>query len=170
MTPYLLERNQFIAVDRDTTFAFFAGPHNLETLTPPWLRFEILTPDPIEMREGALLDYELRLRGIRMRWQSEITLWRPSFEFVDVQRRGPYLLWQHRHVFTPISGGTLVSDIVSYTVPGGAIVDRVVVRPDLERIFDYRARQLDAWARERMAAVNENERLETAQKGGPQWP
>ena len=122
----------------DETFAFFADAWNLERITPPFLRFRIITPGPIPMRVGTLIDYRLRLRGIPVRWRTEITAWDPPGSFTDVQVRGPYRTWVHRHDFAAENGGTRVDDTVSYALPGGALVDRFVVRPGLERIFEYR--------------------------------
>jgi ligand-binding SRPBCC domain-containing protein len=107
-------------------------------LTPPWLRFEILTGDPIEMRAGTLLDCRLRVRGIPLRWQSEITLWKPPQRFADRQTKGPYRFWHHTHIFRVHNGGTIVEDHVRYATPGGRIVQRLLVAPDLEKIFSYR--------------------------------
>ena len=127
---------------RDEVFPFFADAGNLERLTPPWLRFEVLTPLPIEMRRSAVIEYRLRLRGLPVRWRSEITAWEPPFRFVDEQRRGPYRVWVHEHRFEERAGRTLVSDRVRYAVPGGPLlegpVNRLLVRPDLDRVFAYR--------------------------------
>ena len=101
-------------------FPFFADARNLERLTPPWLRFEVLTPGTIEMRPGATIDYRLRLRGVPIRWRSEITAWEPPFRFVDEQRRGPYRLWIHEHRFDERDGRTVASDHVRYAVGVGA--------------------------------------------------
>jgi ligand-binding SRPBCC domain-containing protein len=119
-------------------FPFFADARNLEALTPPWLRFEILAPGPIEMRLGTIIDYRLRVHGLPLRWRSEITAWDPPHLFVDEQRRGPYRLWRHTHRFTADGDGTLVEDEVEYAVPGGALVDALLVRRDLDRIFRFR--------------------------------
>ncbi len=119
-------------------FPFFADARNLERLTPSWLRFAVLTPGTIEMRPGATIDYRLRLRGVPIRWRSEITAWEPPFRFVDEQRRGPYRLWVHEHRFEEREERTLASDHVRYAVWGGPMVDRLLVRPDLERVFRYR--------------------------------
>ena len=123
-------------------FEFFADAHNLETITPPMLRFEALTPAPIRMGAGTLIDYKLRLRGIPMRWRSEITAWEPPHRFVDEQRRGPYSMWVHEHTFEEKDGGTLARDIVEYAVPGGALVNRLFVARDVRRIFEYRTERL----------------------------
>ncbi|HPC59102.1 MAG TPA: SRPBCC family protein [Verrucomicrobiota bacterium] len=123
-------------------FRFFADAGNLQTITPPWLSFEILTPLPILMRPGAVIDYRLRLHGFPIRWQTEITAWEPPFRFVDEQRRGPYLLWIHEHRFEPLDGGTRVEDYVRYRPPGGWLVERLFVRRDVTRIFAFRRQKL----------------------------
>jgi ligand-binding SRPBCC domain-containing protein len=122
----------------DEVFPFFADPRNLEALTPPWLRFEIRTPSPIEMRAGTLIDYRLRVHGLPLRWRSEITTWDPPHLFVDEQRRGPYRFWRHEHRFAVDGAGTLVEDDVTYAVLGGPLVERLFVRRDLDRIFRFR--------------------------------
>lgn len=131
---------QWVPSPPERTFAFFSDAHNLERITPPFVKFRIVTPPPIEMRVGTRIDYRLRLHGISIRWQSEITQWDPPHGFIDEQRRGPYRKWIHEHRFRVKDGGTRVEDHVTYAVPGGALIDRWFVRPDLERIFDYRQR------------------------------
>jgi ligand-binding SRPBCC domain-containing protein len=123
-------------------FPFFADAGNLDLLTPPWLRFEILTPPPIEMKMGALIDYRLRLRRWPIRWRTRITEWQPPVRFVDEQLRGPYRQWIHEHTFAERDGRTLVGDCVRYAVPGGALVNALFVRRDVEKIFAYRQQKL----------------------------
>jgi ligand-binding SRPBCC domain-containing protein len=130
-------------------FPFFADAGNLERLTPPWLRFEILTPPPIRMARGTLIDYRIGLHGVPLRWRSEITTWDPPHGFVDEQRRGPYRSWAHTHHFLAEAGGTRVVDEVVFSVWGGGLVTRLVVVPDLRRIFRYRhERLMDVFGRE----------------------
>ncbi len=114
----------------------------MEELTPRWLSFEVLTPEPLGMAEGVKIDYRLRLRGLPIRWQSEITKWDPPGLFVDEQRRGPYRIWIHEHRFREEGGKTLAEDFVSYALPGGWLADRLVVRRDLRKIFEYRRERL----------------------------
>ena len=123
-------------------FPFFSEARNLEELSPAWLRFEVLTNGPVIMAEGVKIDYRLRLRGVPIRWQSEITKWDPPNLFVDEQRRGPYRLWIHEHRFEETDGLTHAEDIVRYAVPGGRIADRLFVRRDVQRIFEYRRNRL----------------------------
>ena len=133
-----LESEQTISLPRSEVFPFFADALNLQAITPPWLRFRIVTPPPIVMRRGTLIDYRLRLRGVPVRWTSEITAWEPPSRFVDEQRRGPYRRWIHEHTCAEHDGQTVMCDRVDYLVPGGRLVDRLLVKRDLERIFAYR--------------------------------
>ena len=138
---YELHREQLVAAPRDATFAFFAQTRNLERITPPWLRFEVVTPEPITMRTGALIDYRLRLHGVPLRWTARIEDWQEGRTFVDRQIRGPYRLWHHRHEFASHRDGTIVRDHVHYMLPGWLLGDAahaLLVRRDLERIFDFR--------------------------------
>ena len=137
-----LEAEIWLPKPPEAIFPFFADASNLEVLTPPWLNFQVLSPEPIEIDEGTFIRYKLRFRGIPFRWDSEITAWEPPHRFVDEQRRGPYRQWIHEHAFEPQDGGTLARDVVQYAVPGGWLVDRLVVRRDIERIFQYRRRKL----------------------------
>lgn len=143
MTVPRYEAEIWLPKTPEAIFPFFADARNLEVLTPPWLSFRVLSPEPIEIAEGTRIDYKLRLRGLPLRWQSEITVWEPPHRFVDEQRRGPYRQWIHEHTFEPQDGGTLARDVVQYAVPGGAIIDRLLVRRDVERIFRFRQEKLE---------------------------
>ena len=132
-----LHRELWLPRPLDRVFPFFADAGNLQALTPPWLHFRILTPAPIVMREGTRIDYRIRLHGIPIGWQSEITAWDPPHRFVDEQRRGPYSDWKHTHTFETTRGGTTMRDHVDYGVPF-AFVSRWPVTRDLKRVFDYR--------------------------------
>ena len=142
MKIFNLKTEQKIKKTPDELFSFFSDAYNLAKITPPWLHFQMLTPAPIEMKVGTLIDYRLKLRGIPIRWQSEITAWDPPHSFVDEQRRGPYRRWVHAHTFLPVSDGTLVRDEVEYAVLGGRLVQKFFVAPDIEKIFAYRTSKL----------------------------
>lgn len=142
MKEFVLQTELWLAQPRSEVFPFFAEARNLEAITPPWLRFEVLTPAPIEMRAGALIDYRIRVHGIPIRWRTEIAEWNPPHRFVDVQLRGPYTLWHHTHTFDEREGGTLCADRVRYRPRGGAFVHWLFVRRDVERIFQYRQQRL----------------------------
>ena len=133
-----MERVTEIAAPLEEVFSFFADAENLETISPPWLRFRITTPGPIIMKEGALIRYRLRLRMVPISWTTRITAWQPPHRFVDEQLSGPFRMWVPEHTFEERNGRTLARDRVDYIVPGGAIVHRLFVRPDLEKIFAFR--------------------------------
>lgn len=142
-----LTRRQHVPVTPEEAFAFFADALNLEAITPPWLRFRMITPGPIRMGPGTRIEYRLRLHRVPIRWVSEITVWEAGRRFVDVQVEGPYRLWEHTHTFDPDDGGTLIGDRVRYSLPHGplgAVAHRAFVRRDLARIFEFRRRAV-AW-------------------------
>jgi ligand-binding SRPBCC domain-containing protein len=139
----VLTAEQWFPRPIEELFAFFADAHKLDELTPPWLRFAIVTPRPIDMHLGTLIDYRIRLKGLPMRWRTRISAWDPPHRFADEQLKGPYALWLHEHVFEPSDGGTLMRDTVTYAlpvawIPGAGLVHARMVRPDLARIFAYR--------------------------------
>ncbi len=142
MRVFHLEAQLWLPVPRADVFPFFADAGNLEQITPPWLKFEILTPRPIAMKPGALIDYRISLRGLPMRWRTEISVWAPPCRFVDHQLRGPYRQWVHEHTFDERDGGTLCTDRVDYAVLGGALIERLFVRRDVRRIFEHRTAAL----------------------------
>lgn len=124
-------------------FPFFADVTNLERITPPFLHFRVLTPTPVEIGVGTILDYRLRVRGVPVRWRTFIRAWEPPHRFVDEQIRGPYRRWIHEHRFENVAGGTRMIDEIDYAAPGGRLVEGLFVDRDVERIFSYRARFLD---------------------------
>jgi ligand-binding SRPBCC domain-containing protein len=138
MTRFPLQRTIRVPARVSEVFPFFADPMNLDLLTPPWLGFRILTPAPIAMEVGTLIEYRLRLHGIPIRWRTEITAFEPPYRFVDRQVRGPYREWIHEHVFEEVDGHTIIIDNVRYAVPGGRVVHSLFVKRDLQKIFDYR--------------------------------
>jgi len=139
---HTLEREQVLPLAPAEAFEFFADAFNLEAITPPWLHFALETPAPIEMGPGTLIRYRLRLHGLPIRWLTRIEAWEPGRRFEDVQVHGPYRLWHHSHTFEPHERGTLMRDRVSYALPLGPLgqaAHALLVRRDLQRIFDYRA-------------------------------
>jgi ligand-binding SRPBCC domain-containing protein len=139
---HTLTREQRLPGPPADVFEFFADAGNLEAITPPWLRFSIVTPRPIAMAAGTLIEYRLALHRLPISWLTQIVVWEPGVRFVDVQLSGPYRLWHHTHEFEPDgSAGTLMRDTVRYALPFGPlgeIARRAFVARDLERIFAFR--------------------------------
>jgi ligand-binding SRPBCC domain-containing protein len=144
---WMLRTAQSLAVPRDAVFRFFADPANLGRITPPEMRFSIVTPEPIEMRVGALIDYRIGLWALPLRWRTRISEWNPPLGFTDEQLRGPYAEWvhQHRFVATP-DGGTRVDDVVTFRLPLGQLgrIAAPLVTGQLRRIFAYRHQAIGA--------------------------
>lgn len=158
-----LERTEQIQRPLDAVFSFFADATNLEAITPPFLRFGILGPRPVEMRPGARIDYAMSLFGVPVRWRTRITEWEPGVRFVDEQEAGPYAFWRHTHEFVPRGDATLVRDVVEYALPLGplgTLAHLLFVRRTLTRIFDFRR---DATRRLLDAAGPERDRARRAQ-------
>ena len=146
-----LHTTQHLPLPRPEVFAFFADAENLERITPPELAFEIATPTPIDIREGALIEYRLGLFGVRFSWRTEITAWEPPYRFVDQQLRGPYRRWHHTHSFVEERGpdgrpGTRMDDVVLWELPLSPLGELAypAVRAQLARIFGYRTRRIHA--------------------------
>ena len=139
---YHLVKEQTVRRPLKEVFAFFERPENLAKITPPELGFEIVTPSPIAMNVGTLIDYNVRAIGIKLHWKTLITAYDPPYSFVDEQLKGPYIYWHHTHGFEEIPGGTLLRDHVRYIVPFGVFgkaAHAFKIKHDLERIFEYRS-------------------------------
>lgn len=141
MREHRFSTSAILPLPRGRVFPFFADAANLEVITPSELRFEILTPPPIDMRPGALIRYRLRLMGVRFGWLTRITHWDPPHEFIDEQLEGPYRTWVHRHRFTEVPEGTLIHDDVTYSLPLFPFGELAapIVNLQVRRIFAYRA-------------------------------
>jgi len=124
----------------EAVFSFFGDARNLERITPPELNFHIITPQPVEMREGTLIDYKLRLFGFPILWKTRISSWEPPWRFVDEQVSGPYRTWIHQHLFTRAGERTLMEDVVHYRLPFQPFGElaHALVRMELDRIFRFR--------------------------------
>lgn len=141
MAEHTLERKLTLDRPIKTIFDFFADAANLERITPPELKFHIITEQPIQIEKGTLIDYSLKMRGFPVKWRTEISVWEPPHKFVDRQLRGPYKQWIHTHSFTEIDAGkTLIEDEVRYRLPLEPLGDiaHFLVRRELDYIFDYR--------------------------------
>lgn len=147
MSTHRLQASQQVPRPIEEVFAFFSRPENLGRITPAAMGFEQLSTD-VDMRPGLEIDHRIRpLLGIPMRWRSRIESYDPPHAFADVQVRGPYCRWEHRHTFRSVPGGTLIEDDVTYALPFGplgSLAHRLAVRGQLLEIFRHRARTIEA--------------------------
>ena len=146
MTPHVLIRKTVIKKNIEQLFDFFSKAENLNSITPPLLGFKIITPLPVQMKKGTIIDYKIKLNGIPFSWRTEITKWDPPFLFEDTQIKGPYKIWIHEHRFDEKEGMTIMTDTVRYLSPGGIfefIPHNLMVKKKVEFIFDYREKVLN---------------------------
>src|ERR1700760_4606645 len=142
---YTLTFSQHVQRPLPEVFDFFSRAENLETLTPAFLHFKILSVSPEPIQQGTLIRYKLRLHGIPLRWTSQITDWEPPHKFVDLQLSGPYKLWHHEHTFAEHDGGTLITDTVTLALPFGVlgqIAYKLRVHAEVNEIFAFREKQI----------------------------
>jgi len=146
MKPHIIEKVTIIPKPLDEVFAFFSKAENLNAITPPELQFKILTPLPIDMKPGTLIDYKIKLEGIPFKWKTVISEWQPPFKFVDEQLKGPYVKWHHTHLFKDLGNDTTeMVDRVEYLSPGWflePIINKLFVQKRVEAIFEYREKTL----------------------------
>lgn len=143
MKVYTLTREQSVSRPLDEVFGFFSRPENLARLTPDSLGFIVLTPSPIEMKAGAVIDYTIRVLGFRRHWRTLIESYDPPHRFVDIQLKGPYILWHHTHSFSKTGTGTLIRDDVRFVLPLGVLgrlAYSLLIKRQLDRIFKYRSK------------------------------
>lgn len=151
---YTLNTDITLESSLEETFEIFCNAANLQALTPPELRFEIRTPQPIEMHKGTRIEYRIRLFGIPFSWLTEITCWEPGVRFVDEQIAGPFRVWVHEHRFEALGeSSTRIRDEVRYALPLEPFgrIAHPVVRSRLDRIFEYREEKV----RELLAGPNQ---------------
>jgi ligand-binding SRPBCC domain-containing protein len=142
---YILKQETIIHQPLETVFQFFSTAENLNRLTPPHLKFEILTPLPITMAKGTLIDYQLKIYYFPVKWKTEIIVWEPPYRFIDSQLKGPYRKWIHEHKFEAVGEKTKMTDTLEYAIPGGifsAIINNLFVKKDIQNIFNFREEQL----------------------------
>lgn len=147
MSTYSLHRKQLIPASVEEIWKFFSSPLNLRELTPKHLNFKVLTKGPLaDLHEGQVIEYYVHpILRIPLYWRTEITAVDFQKRFVDEQRKGPYKLWRHEHVFTPVDGGVLMEDHVTYRLPLGFIgniAHALLVKRMVHEIFDYRAKRI----------------------------
>ena len=144
----LFEQQQCIPKPLNEVFDFFSDVKNLELLTPPLLNFKVLDKSTENIQEGTKINYKLKIHGVPAKWTSQIINWQPMNEFADVQLKGPYAKWYHRHLFRPLAGGVLLEDKVVYRLPfsriGGNLLHWFILM-DIKTIFSYRTKIIQEW-------------------------
>lgn len=146
MKMYTLKREQLIERSLREVFALFERPENLALISPPAMEYIVFTPRPIEKKAGTVIDYSVRVFGIRMHWMTLITEYQPPYRFVEVQLKGPYTFWHHTHIFDESSRGTNIIDEVRYILPFGLLgrlVHALLVKREIVKIFEYRAKVIE---------------------------
>lgn len=160
MAEHILIRSLTLNLPRKEVFDFFADAGNLERITPPELKFHITTPQPFDVKQGTLIDYKLKIRGIPVRWRTEISIWNPPHSFTDKALKSPYKQWIHRHTFTEIGERkTVIEDEVKYRLPLEPFGDLAhwIVRRELNYIFDFRQKAVAEILQPRTETVKINE-------------
>lgn len=146
MKTFELKRQHFVPRPLREVFPFFERPENLVRITPSWLGFRILTSLPIHMKEGTVIEYSIRVMGVRTRWKSLISMYEPPHTFADEQLEGPYAFWHHTHKFSEVDGGTLIIDEIRYAMPFGLLgiaLHSLIVRSQLQKIFTHRTEVIE---------------------------
>ena len=143
-TDNYFSSKQFIPIERSQVFSFFSKAENLEILTPPWLNFHIVGKTSSKIEKGTYITYKLKIHGVPVKWKTLIKEWNPDTSFVDFQLKGPYRKWHHLHTFEEVFGGTLISDDVTFEIPGGIFGKLLlpVIRKDVQEIFNYRQKRI----------------------------
>jgi ligand-binding SRPBCC domain-containing protein len=145
MKTFWFQTETLLKTSLTDVFKFFSNAENLETITPPWLKFNIITPLPIEMRKGAVIDYQLKLYGIPLKWKTLILEWDPPFRFIDCQLNGPYKKWIHEHRFEEKGQEIHMIDSIEYALPGGILapaINSIKIKKDINKIFLYREKKI----------------------------
>ncbi len=137
-----LTYEQFIPASLDQVWDFFSSPHNLDLITPPQMKFKIISEQPEKVYPGLIIRYIIKpMLSIPMRWVTEITEVKEQVFFIDEQRKGPYRVWHHEHHFKSVEGGVLMTDKLMYDIgmgPLGWLAGKIWVDRQVVTIFDYR--------------------------------
>lgn len=144
MKPHLLAFETKLHRPLKEVFDFFSNAENLNKVTPTEVSFSMLTPMPLKMQVGALIDYRIKLSGIPFFWRTQISVWEPPYRFVDEQAKGPYVFWRHEHIFEDKGDYVLMTDRLHYLSPGWflePLIDKFFIRPRIEKIWNYRDQQ-----------------------------
>lgn len=149
MAFYQIKAEQQVNASIEEVWDFISSPKNLKKITPPYMGFEITSESPEKMYPGMIISYKVSpLLGLKMNWVTEITQVQNLAFFVDEQRIGPYKIWHHQHHLEQNDRGVLMKDIVTYQPPFGflgKIANGLIIKKQLNEIFDYRKMAVDAF-------------------------
>ena len=140
---YRLTVTQFLPINRYEAWEFFSSPKNLALITPRRLNFRILSISGSErMHQGQIIKYKITVFPfVRLYWETEISEVVEHLSFTDVQRKGPYAYWVHKHSFKEVDGGVEMADELEYSVPFGVLgrlANYLFVAREVRSIFEYR--------------------------------
>jgi len=143
---HILVKETVINRPLNEVFDFFSKAENLNKITPPDMQFQILTPLPINIQKGTLIDYKIKVNGIPFKWKTLISTWEPPHRFVDEQLKGPYNTWIHEHTFEERDGKTYMKDVVKFKSPGWILeplINALFIEKKVKGIFEYREKKLN---------------------------
>jgi ligand-binding SRPBCC domain-containing protein len=145
MIDHIVQERLVIGRPRPMVFAFLADPRHAIHLTPPWLQLRALGV-PAPRQAGAVQDYSLRCFGIPLTMRGFVRECDPPFRFLEVQVRGPFARWEHRHRFLTVDATTtLMEDRLVYRLPLGLIgraLHVLVARRLMAAAWTYRRRRI----------------------------
>ena len=139
---FYLKNNWTLNENIEKVFKFFETPKNLNLITPSWLNFKIIKPVASKTYKDQEIEYKLTLHKITFKWKSRIIDYKKNISFCDKQIKGPYLFWEHSHLFSKLEENTLMEDVVKYKVVFGSLANKLFVKRNLRRIFEYRQRKI----------------------------
>tara|TARA_B110000116_G_scaffold90959_1_gene79189 strand:+ start:4611 stop:5084 length:474 start_codon:yes stop_codon:yes gene_type:complete len=139
---FYLKTNLTLNKNIKEVFQFFETPKNLNLITPSWLNFKIIQTVNSNTFKNQEINYKLTLHKITFKWKSEIIDYKKNISFCDKQIKGPYLFWEHSHLFSKVSEKTFMEDIIKYKVLFGTFSNNLFIKQDLRKIFEYRQKKI----------------------------
>ena len=141
-------KESVIRASPERVFAFHEQPDVLNLLMPPWESARVIQTAKIsEVGTSAII--ETRILGpIKTRWVAQHTVYDPPHVFEDVQIKGPFRSWRHRHIVEPNAEGAILRDEIDYEPPLGFLgraVAPLLVQRRLQKLFDYRHEVTRRW-------------------------
>ena len=148
MAIHSIKCTQKIPAGLEQVWDFYANHANLQTITPANMKFKVISQNKAEkLHSGQIIEYQVRpILNLPLYWMTEIKNVTAPTYFMDEQRKGPYSIWQHQHIFRTIEGGTEMTDLVLYQVPLGPVgelANSVLVKRKLRNIFEFRFKKME---------------------------